>query len=146
MYGINGLLKKYPLAEKAFARTEGEIEAAFFFLGGEAACIKAPKQIIETIDQNIDGTDVEKQALIIAAFYSLSPESLAEDTGKFASKYDTVTQAVMDDLLAYDEESVAPQSVSRITAAVSICVIDATASITAEGGGFSTRKKHSCPT
>jgi hypothetical protein len=135
MYDINELLKKYPLVEKAFNKLDGDIEAAFFFIGGEEAVKNAPKQIIETIDQNIDGTDIEKQALIIAAFYSLSPGYLAADAGEFASKYDAATQAVMNDLLAYDKESVAPESVSRITAAVSICVIEATASIMAEGAG-----------
>jgi hypothetical protein len=142
MYGIDALLKKYPLAGKAFERTEAEIEAVFFSMGGEAAVVRAPKQIIETIDQNIDGTDIEKQALIIATLYSLAPASRAQDTGNFAaSEYDAAAQAVMNEMLAYDKKSVlqgktglpvCPESIARAVTTLCVCVIDATSNTMTE--------------
>ena len=123
MYGINDLLKQYPLVEKAFEKTESEIEAAVFFTGGEKAVVETPKRIIETVVNNIDGTDAEKQALIIGAMYALSPESLAGDKGTFESEYGPETEAVMDSLLTCDQTAaVMPASVAQIGAVLSICI------------------------
>ncbi|MCE9507149.1 MAG: hypothetical protein K8R48_02380 [Alphaproteobacteria bacterium] len=140
MYGINELLKKYPLAEDVFNKTEEGLEAAFFAMGGEAAVIAGPKLILETIDRNIDGTDAQKQALIIGVMYSMSFSSLKEDLGSFGVKYGPEVRAVIDDILddekklAADKNSVAAESVSRISAVLGICTMGLFTSTLAEAG------------
>ena len=135
MYGINELLKKYPLVEKAFARMEADMEAAFFPVGGEEAITGGPRRLIEAIDKNIDGSDLEKQALIIGAMYSFSARPIDTDKENFGREYDAATKAVMEDLLAYDKTTVAPASVSRINAALGVCMNGALASTLAQAGG-----------
>jgi hypothetical protein len=143
MYGINTLLKKYPLAEKAFASTESYIEQAFFMMGGEAACVAAPKMIMEIIDQNIDGTDAEKQALIIGAFYALSPKAIMNDAAAFKSTYDAETNAVLATMMPsvlQEKSLVACTSTSRINMALGIPTLAALSSILEDGGAAITRE------
>ncbi|MCE9507148.1 MAG: hypothetical protein K8R48_02375 [Alphaproteobacteria bacterium] len=129
MYGINELLKKYPLVEKAFNKTEAGLEAVFFTMGGEAACTAGPKLIIETIDQNLDGTDAEKQALIIGVMYALDSESFAADKASFEAEYGPEAKPIMDDFLAAqekfaeDKNAVLPTNVSRVSAVIGICTM-----------------------
>ena len=135
MYGINDLLKQYPLVEKAFERTKSGMEASLRGIGGEMAVIETPKRIIETVVNTIDGTDNEKQALIIGVMYALSPEeTLARDEGTFESQYGVEAKTVLDSLLAYDQTSNAemPTDVARIAAVTNICQLTLVTKIDAE--------------
>lgn len=132
MYKIDALLKKYPLVEKAFNRTASEIEAAVFFLGGEKAVIETPKRIIETVEKSIDGTDAEKQALMIGVMYSMSPEALAEDRENFESEYGLAAQAIIEDWCADDKVSVASTNVARVATVLGLCQMAIAAPMFAE--------------
>lgn len=136
MYGINGLLQKFPLVGKAFGKMEASLEAAFFPLGGEAAAIKGPKLLIDTVDQNFDGTDAEKQALIIAAMYLLSPDAQQTDCGStaaLAAQYGEDVAAIVFDTVSKSKTAhrgqIAPVEVARagiVTSIVALGLLTAT--------------------
>ncbi len=90
MYGIDAQLQKFPQVAIAFDRVETDLEAAFYPIGGEAAAIKAPGMIIDTVDQNLAGSDADKQALIIASMYLLARIQMEIDcdsVGSLAALY-----------------------------------------------------------
>lgn len=74
---MTDIFAKYPLAQKAAEETAVHMEGVFFFLGGEAACERAPGRIAEIIDQTIDDAPVMKEALIIGTFFSMNGDMMA---------------------------------------------------------------------
>lgn len=125
MYKIDDLLERFPLVGKALERTESEIEGALFWVLGEMPLIALPRQIMETIDQNIERSDAEKQALMVCAFYTLAIEARTDDQEKFAIEYDAITAAVMKDFLAHQKDTVASANVAQVSAILTTCITSA---------------------
>ena len=122
MYKIDEELKKFPLFGEALENTDSEIEGALYYVLGEIPLIGLPKKIIETVDKNLDGTDAEKQAIMIGALYALAPNALMLDMGQGGVTYDAETQAVLAELAAYDKKSVAGTKMSQVTAVLNIAI------------------------
>lgn len=127
MYGIDKQLARFPLFGKALEKTESEIEGALFWTIGEMGVICLPGKIIETADKTIDGTDAEKQAVMIGALYLLSPSATATDTGRFAAEYDAETARVLNEVAVYDRSKPATEKVAQSAIVLGVNLLTAMA-------------------
>jgi hypothetical protein len=131
VYGLDTLFKKYPKVEKAFEATMPEFQGSLFFILGETGCIKAPKTLLETIDQTIDDPAEEKEALMIAALYVFAPEAYAREAAQFEDNYSLRAKDILDSVRQYNENfmetgkrEIASTDQARVLAAISIALTD----------------------
>lgn len=128
MYNIDAELQKYPLFGKALEATESEVEGAVFWSLGEMGSIALPKNIIRTVENNIDGSDAEKQAIMIGVLFMLAPEALATTKCVAHEEYDGEVAAVLSEMAVFykqaasNQQTVLPMHIARVQTALTICI------------------------
>lgn len=120
MYEIDSYLPRFPQFGSALEKLDALIEGKLFWTIGEMGLINLPKKIIETVDKNIDGTDVEKQAIMIGALHAFAQVTAGRQSG-----YDAETLKTVSAVLSYDLNSVASESVARVHVVCNIALTDA---------------------
>lgn len=127
--GIEASFKKYPVAQKAYERTRAEHCAAFFMIHGDEAGVEG-EHVIQIVDETVDGTQEEKEALMIAAMYITAPETLSQDKTDMVSLYGPAGAAaaalVGEVQQASQRKDVSPPAaVARVVAVVNVLLFDA---------------------
>jgi len=66
---LDALFTRYPLVKESSEALYSYLEAAYFVVCGDDGCDPMIQSIIETVEKTIDGTEMEKQAVMIGALY-----------------------------------------------------------------------------
>lgn len=115
-------LSKYPLVGKIL----GEQDDMFQFLIGDktpAELTAIQSRIADVIDQNVDRTDSEKEALIVGAVIALAPPFLMDDPTRFGTEYSPEVKTMIDEMIGANSRSTVPTNLAQMGTAINIVVM-----------------------
>lgn len=115
-------LSKYPLVGKIM----GEQDELFQFLSGEKTpteLVTIQERIADVIDQNVDRTDAEKEALIVGSVLALAPPFLLDDPNRFAAEYSPEVKTIIDEMISTQGRTVAPTNLAQMSTAIGVVMM-----------------------
>lgn len=116
-------LSKYPLVGKIL----GEQDELFQFLSGEKTPVELTslqERIATVIDQTVDRTDGEKEALIVGSVIALAPPFLMDDPTRFSTDYSPEVKAIVDEMMNTRGRSVAPTNLAQMSTAIGVVMME----------------------
>jgi len=116
-------LSKYPLVGKIM----GEQDELFRFLSGDKAPVELTslqERIATVIDENVDRTDSEKEALIVGSVIALAPPFLMDDPARFGDEYSAEVKTVIDEMVSTRGRSVAPTNLAQMSTAIGVVMME----------------------
>ena len=116
-------LSKYPLVGKIL----GEQDDLFQFLSGDKAPVELTaiqQRIATVIDENVDRTDSEKEALIVGSVIALAPPFLMDDPNRFGAEYSPEVKAIIDEMVGTRGRSVAPTNLAQMSTAIGVVMME----------------------
>ena len=115
MFNINAQAKKYPLFDKALEDAYPGLEGALFWSIGETGLLGLPKKIITIVEKGIDGTDAEKEAIMIGTLARMAP--FFTDIKLSAEATD-----VMQQLVAHTSGAVMAEKVAQVETVMNVAL------------------------
>jgi hypothetical protein len=121
MFNISAEAKKYPKFDAALGRAFPELEGALFWTIGEMGLLGLPERIIKAAEKGLDGTDAEKEGVMIGALLTFAPVTRALEGDKFGPE----ATAVVKEIDAAGQWGVQSEKAARATAVAGIALMGA---------------------
>ena len=118
---MTDLTDKYPLVGKILA----EQDSLFSFLGGATPpqLTELNTRVAQVIEDNVDRTDAEKEALIVGSVIALAPPYLLDDTSRFATEYSPEVNTIVTEMTATVGRTVAPTNLAQLSTAIGVVMM-----------------------